>query len=66
MLHLLGINKALKAEAKKVKPNRAAVVALMDISFEMRRNEVLQNPKSVKMPISDYPFLGDYDEVSKF
>ena len=58
-------NRLLLAESVKAKPNRAAVAELMKLSYEMRRNEVVSHPHSLRHLLKEYPFLQDSDEVSK-
>lgn len=57
-------NIALKKEHSKVNANRAVVSKLMSLSFEMRRNDILSCSKPVAELLQEYPFLGDYEEVS--
>lgn len=59
-------NRALKAEQKKVKPNRTVVKELMNMSYEMRRNDILSQGKPLVQLLDDYPFLGHYDEVCAY
>ncbi len=48
----------------QVRPNKALVSKTMELSFEMRRNNILTNTRLVQLIIADYPFLSDCDEVS--
>lgn len=59
-------NVYLKKEFLKRVPNRELVSQLMELSFAMRRNDIVGNAKEVKEIINDYPFLGDAKEVSIF
>ena len=57
-------NRLLLAESVKAKHNRATVAELMKVSYEMRRNEIFSNPRSLRL-LKDYPFLKDSNEVSE-
>ena len=39
---------------------------LMNLSYEMRRNDILCQVKPLHQILNDYPFLGDYQEVCIF
>ena len=56
-------NSLLKVEARKGKPNRSIVSEIMKVSFHMRRNDILSEPKPLSELLESYPFLKDYDEV---
>ena len=56
-------NNSLKLEAKKAKPNRCIVSELMRLSFSMRRNSIIAEPKPLSELLECYPFLKDRDEV---
>ena len=54
-------NSQLKTEARKTKPNRSMVKELMSISFAMRRNNTIEDPKPLNEVLIQYPFLKDRD-----
>ena len=43
----------------------ASVTELMSLTFEMRRNDIMNNVRSVHDIIKDFPFLPDKDQVTK-
>ena len=55
--------KALQAEFKKVRPNKAVVGELMSSSFSLRRKDIIENPRDLASILDKYPFLGKTDEV---
>ena len=59
-------NQKLKSEHTKVHPNKAVVQELMRVTFEMRRNDIVNNAKHVAQITEDYPFLKSPEEVSHF
>lgn len=56
-------NSSLQAEAKTRNPKRSVVSELMKISFEMRWNSIVEEPKPLRQLFETYPFLKDCDEV---
>ena len=54
---------ALQAETRKSKPNPSAMTQLMDVTFEIRRNEIENSPKHVKYFLDKFPSLTIYDQV---
>ena len=59
-------NKALIAEFKKNKANVQVVDELMDSSFPMRRQDILDNPYDLVFLFEKYPFLQKEREVRLF
>ena len=57
-------NQKLKSEHTKVHPNKAVVQELMRVTFEMRRNDIVNNAKHVAQIMEEYPFLKSPDEIS--
>lgn len=56
-------NNSLKIEAGKGKPKRNIVSELMNISFSMRRNNIIEDPKPLSELLTCFPFLKDCNEV---
>ena len=57
-------NKLLKAELSKSKPNRIVVSEIMDLSFAMRRRDIINNGYPGVLALFEiYPALQDYDQV---
>ena len=56
---------SLIAEANSRQPKRSIVAQLMKMSFEMRRNSIIEEPKPLKQLLQSYPFLKDCNEVRK-
>lgn len=56
-------NRALQAEFKKSRPNYQVVEELMDLSFQMRHDDI-NNPCNLTTLLQKYPFLKIEDEVS--
>ncbi len=44
--------------------NVVVVEKLADSSFAMRRRDLMENPKTLEVIYSDYPFLKSIDQVS--
>ena len=59
-------NRLLLAESVKPKRNRAVVAEAMKLSFEMKRNEIVSHPRSLKLLLKEHPFLQSSDEVSNY
>lgn len=55
-------NRVLKAEFSKSKPNGQVVKELMELTFSMRRTDILSQGHSYD-PVSKYPFLQVADHV---
>ena len=56
-------NKLLTNEYHKKVRNEAVVKDVMDVSYAMRRADILQNPENVKSILIRYPFLQEHDQV---
>ena len=56
-------NNLIKAELKKANVNRAILNKLADLSFAIRRRDILQNGSSLDAIYSSYPFLKDTNQV---
>ena len=57
--------KALQAEFKKPRPNQQIVNELVELSFVMRRSDILDNLYDLPTIFEKYPFLRLENEVCK-
>lgn len=58
-------NKLLKTEFGKSKPNNSIISEIMDLSFPMRRHDIISNCYlGVKSLFGQYPFLQTFEQVS--
>ena len=56
-------NQKLKKEYKKRHPNMTLVDELMDVSFSMRRRDLLDNPCDITTVFANYPCLQNPEQV---
>lgn len=57
-------NKALSTESLKSKPNLQLVEELMNLSYKMRRVDILDNPCDLSSLFEKYPFLKNEKQVN--
>ena len=58
--------KAIQAEFKKKSPNFQIVMELAQLSFNMRRRDILENASDMKSLLIKYPFFQREDMVNVY
>ena len=56
-------NKILINEMSKAHPNSCVVKELMEKSFSMRRQDIMDNPCDITTLLVKYPYLSEQDQV---
>ena len=56
-------NHVLLAESKKARPNMQVVTSLMEVTYALRRKDIISSTADVKHHLIQYPFLQNVDQV---